>query len=63
MRDLALTLTVAKLERKQKDAVEYKNVAIAKQAGFLHQLGDWLEDSLKTSLEAQLERLPSDCRG
>ena len=56
MRDL--TLTVAKLERKQKDSFEFKNVGIAKQAEFLHQMGDWMEDSLKTNLEVQLGRLP-----
>ena len=58
MRDLALT--AAKLERKQRDTFEYKNVGIAKQAAFLHQLGDWVEDSLKASLEAELGKLPSE---
>ena len=58
MRDLALT--VAKLERKQKDTFDYKNVGIAKQAAFLHQLGDWVKDSLKASLEAELGKLPSE---
>jgi hypothetical protein len=47
-----LALTVAKLERKQRDTYDYKNVGISKQAAFLHELGDWLDDSLKTSLEA-----------
>ena len=58
MRDLALT--VAKLERKQRDTFDYKNVGISKQAAFLHQLGDWVEDSLKASLEAELGKLPSE---
>ena len=58
MRDLALT--VAKLERKQRDTFDYKNMGITKQAAFLHQLGDWVEDSLKASLEAELGKLPSE---
>ena len=58
MRDL--TLTVAKLERKQRDTFDYKKVGIAKQAAFLHQLGDLVEDSLKASLEAELAKLPAE---
>ena len=58
MRDLALT--VAKLERKQRDTFDYKNMGIAKQAAFLHHLGDWVEDSLKARMEAELGKLPSE---
>ena len=58
MRDL--TLTVKKLERKQKDTFQFKNVGIAKQAEFLQQVGDWMEDSLKTKLEAKLGTVPTE---
>ena len=53
MKDLALM--VKKLERKQKDSYQFKNTGIAKQAEFLQQAGDWLEDSLKTKLEKEKE--------
>ena len=55
-----LTLTVKKLERKQKDTFQFKNVGIAKQAEFLQQVGDWMEDSLKAKLEAKLGRVPTE---
>ena len=58
MRDLALTVTG--LVRKQRDTYDFKNVGISKQAAFLHELGDWVEDSLKTRLDAELGKLPSE---
>ena len=57
MKDLALM--VKKLERKQKDSYQFKNTGIAKQAEFLQQAGDWLEDSLKTKLEKEMGRIPT----
>ena len=57
MKDLALM--VKKLERKQRDSYQFKNTGIAKQAEFLQQAGDWLEDSLKTKLEKEMGRVPT----
>ena len=55
MKDLAFM--VKKLERKQRDSYQFKNTGIAKQAEFLQQAGDWLEDSLKTKLEKEMGRV------
>ena len=55
-----LALTVKKLERRQKDTYEYKNVGIQKQAEFLQQVGDWMEDGLRVKLEAELGTVPDD---
>ena len=57
MKDLAFM--VKKLERKQRDSYQFKNTGIAKQAEFLQQVGDWLEDSLKTKLEKEMGRVPT----
>ena len=47
-------------DQREVDIKTLQNVGITKQAAFLHQLGDWVEDSLKASLEAELGKLPSE---
>ena len=46
-----LTQTARKLERKQKDIYAFKNKGIEKQAVFLQEVGEWLEDKIRTKLE------------
>ena len=54
-----LTQTVRKLERKQKDIFAFKDKGIEKQAVFIQEVGEWLEDSLRTKLEAVLGPFPT----
>ena len=54
-----LTQTVRKLERKQKDVYAFKSKGIEKQATFVQEVGEWLEDSLRTKLEAVLGPFPT----
>ena len=54
-----LTQTVRKLERKQKDIFAFKNKGIEKQAVFVQEMGEWLEDNLRIKLEAEMGLLPA----
>ena len=54
-----LTLTVKKLERQQQlGSHAFTNSGIEKQAEFIRVVGDWVEDSLKIKLEAELGEVP-----
>jgi hypothetical protein len=54
-----LTQTVKKLERKQKDNFDFKNKGIEKQATFVQEMGEWLEDNLRIKLETEMGLLPA----
>jgi hypothetical protein len=54
-----LTQTVRKLERKQKDIYAFKNKGIEKQAVFVQEVGEWLEDTLRTKLETVVGLFPA----
>ena len=58
-----LTLTVKKLERQQQlGAHTFTNSGIEKQAEFIREVGNWVEDSLKTKLEAELGEVPKELK-
>ena len=54
-----LTQTVRKLERKQKDIFAFKDKGIEKQAVFIQEVGEWLEDNLRTELETVVGLFPA----
>ena len=58
-----LTLTVKKLERQQQlGSHAFTNSGIEKQAEFIRVVADWVEDSLKTKIEAELGEVPEQLK-
>ena len=51
---LDLTQTVKKLQRKQKDNFAFKNKGIEKQAIFVQEMGECLEDNLRIKMETAM---------
>ena len=56
-------MTVKKLERQQQlGSHTFTNSGIEKQAEFIRVVGDWVEDSLKIKLEAELGAVPDELK-
>ena len=51
-----------RLERQQQSLYTFTNSGIEKQAEFLNSVGDWVEDSLKVKLEAELGSVPDELK-